>query len=307
MSYFSVSLIISFLLVLECCLCFLQYSAILASYNTLFSVTGSIINPNITAMYLALGFPMICYQIKVNKKAPKFFQAIMLVILSTLLMLKCRTAIMGFLICAVYLFFAFNNSHVVGLRNLGKNKKRVIVSMVSVISLFSFFILYNAKIASSESRIFIWKICSFLAIEKPIFGHGLGSFVREYNLAQAFHFQNNTTTLKEEFNSSYIRTGYNDYIQNFVEVGSLGSALYIIFLFSLIWIGIKCKSKDSSFHSAFAGVLIFIIMSLFNSLQYTVTLFALLIFYASTLIFKNKEQQDKLFNFKISNLFLEFS
>ncbi len=144
-------------------------------------------------------------------------------------------------------------------------------------------LLYNYKRASSDSRKLVWEISIGLGMEKPLTGHGLYSFEKNYNLAQAAYFASGQASEDEKFASSYIKVAYNDAVQNFVEGGIVGLLLYAVFLCSLLFAGTVTTVKSPEFHTAYTGVLTFGSMSFFNSVEYAIPVFGLFIFCASGL------------------------
>ena len=88
---------VAFIATLEGVWCILQYLDKIPSENLDFDVTGSFVNPNIVAMLLALCLPALLYLcFKTHPIYLKVIQYLMLLIVCIgLLLLECRTAILG--------------------------------------------------------------------------------------------------------------------------------------------------------------------------------------------------------------------
>ena len=281
----SICLGIQLLVFFEAIVCFLQYFGIYESKGEFFLVTGSLINPNITAMFFTMALPFVLYHVKHKRQAVRIFSWIALTLLFlSLLMLKCRTAIIGVAVIAVYLA---NKKFEILKRLIAYFQKPskinlIVASMLPLLVLITLsFSLYNYKKESADSRFTIWKISLQKGMENPIWGYGVHSFVKEYNLAQASFFASGQGTDEEKQSCSHIKIAYNDYIQNFVEGGGLGVFLYVCFLMLLVIPGLSRKNNSPEFHLAYSGVLAYGVMSMLNSAQYAIPVFALFIFCAA--------------------------
>ncbi|WET67878.1 O-antigen ligase family protein [Sphingobacterium sp.] len=150
--------------------------------------------------------------------------------------------------------------------NFLKNKILRIILAFIVPILFLFFV--NFKKDSSIGRVFIWKTCYNLILEKPIFGHGFASFEKVYNREQGNYFRN---IVKKDFAfkneevqlADHIEFPYNDFLEIFIEGGSIALLLYIIFICDSI-IGIfKIKLRDGDSFCAIIILLSFLVQSMF--------------------------------------------
>jgi len=87
---------VSVLAVFECVWCLLQYAGAINSLNEYIKVTGTWSNPNVTALFLAMAWPVVFWLMLSNKGIHKWVAAAILIVLTTaLILLKCRTAYLG--------------------------------------------------------------------------------------------------------------------------------------------------------------------------------------------------------------------
>ncbi len=158
-------------------ICFLQYLGVIKSLNSFFEVTGTWENPNVTAMFIAMAVP--CTFALFNDKRRYFQKAtlfILLLFISTLFILKCRTAIIG----AITGVIIIANSKYQLLQKAKIKQNRT--STILIASILLAFIIpvinhaYLAKKASADGRKLVWKISSGMVVHKPLFGYGYGSF-----------------------------------------------------------------------------------------------------------------------------------
>ncbi|OXA99258.1 hypothetical protein B0A81_21430 [Flavobacterium plurextorum] len=132
-------------------------------------MTGTWINPNVTAQFLAMCVPIFLYSFKENRK--KTYQAGFFLLVIALILLKCRAAFIGSMI-AVIVYFTLEYSFINWVRN--QRNKTVVKILVIIGLLFTLSIanqLYNSKKASSQGRAFIWKLSAMMVSEKPFFGY----------------------------------------------------------------------------------------------------------------------------------------
>jgi O-antigen polymerase len=282
------SRVTTLLVVLEAFVCYFQNFGWVKADTNSFNASGTLVNPNLTAMFIVMAAPLVIYNIKSDESKFKFIsQGTCFLIITTLLILQCRTAIIGGIIVTLY-FLNYQNK--LGLQLLSKfrktNKIKMVILFVLLVlaSILLLALLYYFKQGSSEGRLMIWRVATETGCKKIISGHGIQMFEKVYNLAQAIFFEDGQADKKEIFAASYIKIAYNDYLQNFVEGGLVGLLIYAGFIISLLashWLN---ASKTSEFHAAYSGVLIFSIMSFFNSVEYAIPVFALFMVYAGILV-----------------------
>lgn len=152
--------------------------------------------------------------------------------------------------------------------NYKLKRKEILISIFFII--FSFFALNNINsgetprnntinldLSSDESlnqRLGFYEYAIDLIIQKPIFGHGIGSW--KYESIKYVKYQDNG------FLIPYYT--HNDFLQLTVEIGVLGVLIYLIFLINILIVVIKQFRKDPFFIPSIITCIYFILNSLLN-------------------------------------------
>jgi len=243
--------------VAESAICILQYFGIYQQ-STFFVVTGSSANPNVTAMFLVLAFPLLIKQFVEAKKIKKILIALIaVVVLAVIIVLKSRAAYIGFVVVTSVLSVYYIKNRL--------NKILVLLIAVGILAaIFMSIRFFNFKEDSADGRLFVWKVSVQMITEQP-FGYGYGMIQGEYNAAQARYFAENQTTETEQRNATYMHNVMNDYLEMFIQGGIVGGTLYLLFVSLLIYYGIK-RIRKNLFYTA--GILAFAVMALFNFVFY---------------------------------------
>jgi len=289
--------IITLLALIECLICFGQYIKMLPSLNTFFPVTGSWENPNVTAMFLAMAVPAAYVALAFyNGLLKRATVAVIMLMVLTILLLQCRTAIIGLivelLIVSIYKF---------RLSGTFKTKaNRPLFILVTILSLAVIIpvakLAYKAKEASADGRKLIWKLSGQMIMNEPFAGYGYGTFEKYYNLKQAAYFKEGAGSEQEQKNAAFVHMGYNELLQNGVEGGVLGSLLLIFIFYSLLKVPVFKKhstnrenlqllSEQESYQYIiiYIGVAAFVVMSVFNFTLQAIPVLCLFIFYGAIL------------------------
>lgn len=141
---------------------------------------------------------------------------------------------------------------------LALNKKTLIVYLllISVLILTTYFLRPN----SAKGRVLIWKVSVEMIQDKPILGHGIDGFKRNY-----MHYQANYLKTKGNKTDKYLASNnyltYNEPIRILVEYGIVGLVVYLS-----IWciIFFKMGRKDFISITCKAIFLFYFIFSLFS-------------------------------------------
>ncbi len=237
---------ISILAGIESIYCILQFLEIIKTNNSSIKVTGSWVNPNITAMFLALILPFVLLSVldKLTKYRKVFVTLLTLIIVS-LILLKCRTAILGSLL-AVGLVLEWHYKVYGNFINRSSRKlifatTVLVILLITIVGYFSYYV----KKDSADGRKLIWSLSLKMIAEKPLFGFGYGSFERNYNLEQANYFSGDISTENEKVNASHTDMAYNEIIENAVEGGIFGYALFVAFIALTLHNGRKLLTLNS--------------------------------------------------------------
>lgn len=285
--------IIIIAVIIESLICIFQYVGFLDTFNQYFKVTGTSENPNIIAMFIAISIPCI-FTLSHNKHKfiRKSIPYVLIFLVGTLYLLECRSALLG---SAIGIFIILNHKYQLYTKVKDKKNHILLILTAFIIISISFPLAlhsYKAKQASADGRKLIWKVSAEMISHKPLFGYGYGAFERDYNLFQSRYFEKGDAQSNEINNAGFVKMAYNEVIQNTVEGGIVGGLLFIFMLFSLLYFPLKSNStkiQDSKHIAnnypivAYAGICIFITMSLVNFTIQALPVMFLFVIYSSIL------------------------
>lgn len=278
---------------LESVFCILQFFGFVESKNNFYTVTGTWNNPNVTAIFLSLTLPVNFFLLR-----SRFRNLIILNIVSlaaVLLMLKCRTAFIGFFVCSL-IYYSLEFRLLDWTRNKkNKNSLKALIVLAILVLTPTCISLYNAKKESADGRKFIWNLSLEMALEKPLTGYGYGNFEKEYNLFQADYIRKGAASDEEIRNAGPVIMPHNEIIHNLAEGGIIGLFLACSFFTSLF---LRFKNEKTNIENsipvqtvrssnkkimgvAYAGAGSFIAMSMVNSTLQIIPLIFMLIIYSS--------------------------
>jgi hypothetical protein len=216
---------VTILAIVESIIVFLQYLHIIPSKNPSFACTGTWVNPNVTATFLAMA---VFAGPDTSGKNKIISYAILAALLLAIVALKCRTA--G-VVAFIFIMGRYGPAIIAFLHaRSGLGKKTITVVLSVVFLALICFAAFRLKEASTYSRLQVWKNCFSLIKEKPLFGQGFGMFEKSYNL---FVAENNLPS------SGHVNMPYNDFLELAVTGGLVSVALWIAFLIASIRFCIK--------------------------------------------------------------------
>ncbi|MBK0384461.1 O-antigen ligase family protein [Pedobacter sp. SD-b] len=277
--------------ILESLICLLQYFKILNSKSNFFLVTGTWVNPNVTAMFLALVFPIGVYSIH-KSKYKKLLVGILILLFLAIVILQCRTALIGI---SISTFIQLNYNYKI-IEWLVNKKNRIAATLMMIVT-FSLILnvsksLYHSKQSSADGRKTIWKVAILMILEKPLTGYGYGSFERNYNLAQAHYIEKGKASGKELQQAGPVHMAYNELLQNTVEGGLIGLLLLLVTFVSILYIAYNKtilnfainKKRDKEFIACRSALIAFAVMSMVNFTMQAIPVMCLFIFYCAIII-----------------------
>ncbi|MBC7913330.1 MAG: O-antigen ligase family protein [Pyrinomonadaceae bacterium] len=294
--------IISLVASLEALVCILQYFGWVKSYSSYFIVTGTWVNPNVTAMCLAMSFPVILglYFKSSAKQQKRFIVSCLIILVCAILLLKCRTAYIGTIVgSVVVLHFQYN---LLGFLCNKKNRAGSVLAIVVILILFIPLIIsqYYSKKASADGRKLVWKMSFQMILDQPLTGYGFGNFEQAYNLHQAAYVKQGYASSEELVNVGYVKSAYNDFLENTVEGGIICLMIFVGLLFALLRFPRfgnyealqKCRIAPNSKAETevsgkliaigvYAGIIAFVAMSMFNFIFHAFPCMALFVIYAA--------------------------
>lgn len=248
------------------------------SYHYLFKTTGSFHNPGPYAGYLAVVLPAALYFILKNCKVSKLklkniffsfrsryvisiitFIAIIVILPATMSRASWVAAAGGCFFVGV--FFLLQKDRKVTLKELYRKYKNKIL-LISFISIFAIglcsLFIYNVKKDSADGRILIWKVSSQLLSANRI-GVGLGNFPGVYGEQQAKYFESGQASDHERYIAGNPEYAFNEYLQIYIELGTIPFIFFILAIASTIYIGIK--RRRIALTGSFISLLIFSFLS----------------------------------------------
>ena len=273
-----VAIVFSGIGLLEAGWCILQFVRLLPPANSVFPISGSFDNPNITAMYLTAILPFLLFN---DKKKSTLWIAVW-VILTAIFILKCRTAYLGVL---VILLYYLSQAPIISYTKRWSKPTKIAFTVCALFILFiGAFQLYHLKKDSADGRRFIWKITTQMITERPVFGYGYGLFAKNYNLQQVKYFKENNGTVQERQNARHVYNAFNEYLEQTAKGGIIGGVFFVVFLIILIAQSYRYKNKV-----ALAILLAIGTMSLTNYVQAALPIWILLLTVAALLASDSKK------------------
>ena len=276
---------IAFLCGIENLYCLLQKAGVLSSLNQYFKVTGSWSNPNVTAMFLAMCFPVLLLMVLETKTwQKKLFLALAFNTILSLVLLKCRSAIIGAGVASV-IFLSFKYGYFKKVKQWKMISKALVITAILPVLFLLAVIAYHSKKDSADGRKLIWKLSAEMIAEKPL-GYGYGHFEKEYNLHQAQYFRSGKATDDEFRNVGFVQMAYNEIFENAVEGGIPGLLLFIGLLVFLLIVPIARKPTNDInpfflVNAPYAGIAAFAIMSVLNFTVQAIPVMAVFILFSA--------------------------
>lgn len=232
---------------------------IFSFFNSENIFTGISMNRNISSFSLLIKLPFIIFLLSKPKPISfkPFIKIIEIILIVSIVLLQSRAAIfsMALIYLIILLFYKTRKSHlIISIFSL-------IISLLLLINFSSSFInqktLNPINIFQDESfnqRTEYYSKAFNLFIEKPIIGHGLGS----WKIESLRGISSSNDNLIVPF---YV---HNDFLQILVEVGLIGLVIYLLLFFSSISRIIKGWNKVTIYQYLFLSILIFLINSNLN-------------------------------------------
>lgn len=215
---------------LQATIIYLQMIGLASSNHNTFSVTGTFDNLAPVGGLLAICASLALHQ---SFYSPKRFPwgVITCYLLLACVLTDSRAALLGFIVATVVVLL-------VRFRIPNKLLRRTIHIGLPFLGLLLITGLYLYRPQSANGRLLIWKICiKHIIAEKPLLGHGIGGFHREYMPAQAEYFASGCATETETLLAADNTFPFNEFVRIACEFGIIGVLLTIIVLFVIIYSG----------------------------------------------------------------------
>ncbi|WP_159518343.1 O-antigen ligase family protein [Sunxiuqinia indica] len=255
-----------------------QFAGWLPSSHRYFTITGSFDNPAGFTSVLAAVFPLGLYLLY-NLKGWKRCGLIIcqLIILSGIIFSGSRTGILAVALAfIVFILLEYRER----LLKLVLPRKLVLLP-IAIALLWGCYFLYQQKKNSANGRLLIWQVSWQMIKDKPLLGHGYGSFQTEYMDYQAVYFNKHPNSGLAML-ADNVKHPFNEFLKVTVEFGFAG-LLTIIGLYAVIvYRAIKSKDDWSSF--LLSGLTSISIFACFSYPFHYAPVWLMLVFYLSLLL-----------------------
>lgn len=219
----NVAVIIVFVCLVQAIYGILQYYMIVYTPNT-FKVVGSFDNPAGFAASLVVGLPF-----SLSFKSSKVLKCLRLlasgVIIAAVVLSESRAGILAIILSSAIYLFSKN-------KNIVRYKFRY--SIIGIITMLIMgVLLFFYKKNSALGRILIWENSIEMISDKPMVGHGSGSFLSKYMIYQANNFEYNPDSLLSKL-ADNVSHPFNEYLFLTVEYGVIGLLILVLALILII-------------------------------------------------------------------------
>lgn len=213
---------------------FLQLHGFVDSNHSLFSMTGSFLNPGPYSGYIAMIIPIALYQSLISKGIRRYVAlGILGMILCMLPAGMSRSAWLGAALSSCIVILQVKKWPD-SIRNYRQRHNRLfalgIIGNMGVIIIVASS-LFMLKEDSAYGRLFIWKNAWHSIVKAPLAGSGSATFSIVYPDAQAAYFKSGDYTETEERVAGNPEYAFNEYVQMLVEGGLILLTLFVIWIF----------------------------------------------------------------------------
>lgn len=191
----------------------------LESQHTNFEVTGHLGNPGPLGGYLSVCFIVCFYFLCITWQSKRRWMLIMSIVscvitMSGIILSDSRAAVLGLLIGGFYLIYTRN---IVIIRQHWF--KIICVSCFAFILCLA--LMYQYRPLSANARLLVWRVSTNMLADRPLIGHGIGSFSWKYMLYQASYFEKKKD-MSEVMVADNVAYTYNELLHLTVETGIMG-------------------------------------------------------------------------------------
>ena len=223
------------------------------SNHSLFRLTGSFFNPGPYSGYLAVIQPVCLWAALKFQKGMHYFAWICVgAILLVLPAGMSRSAWMAAVVACGWVYWeeriGWRKTKAVYIRY--KNATIPFIVIVAILAGCAIAGGYGMKRDSADGRLLMWKVTGKAIAGHPVTGTGLGGFPEAYAEAQAEYFKSGKATEKEKRVAGCPEYAFNEYLQVGLEQGIGGLIVFVAWLGSIVYYGIRNRQ-----HGAAGGVL----------------------------------------------------
>lgn len=243
----------------------LQFISVFHSNNQFFHITGGFNNPGPFGGYMALSLLLGLYSLKQVKSSTckchnSLLEFGLFIVFVSLIISQSRAAWLSLILAFLYIAHTkFGIS--IGQHVHKKIYRRGLKFGLVIILIAILFFLFHLKFASSISRIYIWKIaCSIITKDNFLLGIGYDTFSPSYMTAQEEYFLEHPSSPYANY-ADNILFCFNDILQNFVELGLIGTLLLGFALFFIFKAESPNKALSRTLKSVVLSVFVFSLFS----------------------------------------------
>lgn len=216
---------------------YLQWAGILAPTDLRYTITGPYPNSSVyggmLGLLLAIMIPAICpaNNLQANRRIKTVAVFTLAFALPALVASNARAAWLAVGAAVIYSLYAGYRKKIAELAG----RTKVLIIFFLTVSLIPVAVsLYRMKPDSAEGRVLIWKVSLQMIRNKPLTGFGREGFEARYMHYQAKYLKENGTE-KEKLLAGNNHLVFNEPIRVMVEYGIMGFALYVAFMYCLLF------------------------------------------------------------------------
>lgn len=236
----------------------LQICGAVGSNHELFEITGFLGNPGQLGGFQAVAFvsALTLYAQRRSRRWKTLISASAALIFFSLILSDSRAGFVAAIVGAIILTY---KSWLANIKSIGWFYP--VALCLFCLSVW-FFYLYRPE--SVNARLFIWRACAEMFMDKPILGFGIGGFNMNYML-----YQGEYISLYNDMDFSTIADNvsypYNEFIHILIEQGIIGFALFVLMIAIGIW---ECRDN----HRQCAPLIALLVFSTFSYPSYKLAL-----------------------------------
>ena len=232
----------------------LQIAGAAETASPLFGITGSFFNPGPYAGFLAmsvlcaLSFGMICLRKKIKGCRAIFAVCVLSAVFMATVMIVANSRASILALCGGFLWYFL-------CKFKGKiNWKHMLI--VGVALSMVIVCLYLHRKDSANGRLLVWRVSADMVFDAPLFGHGIGSFDKEYMIYQGEYFGENPDSGYVQV-AGYTKFPYNEFIHISTEQGAVGLVLLILMIYTALYNTRKSSEYEACVGSIIVGWIVF--------------------------------------------------
>lgn len=218
------------------------------SNHSLFRLTGSFFNPGPYSGYLAVMLPVCLWTALRFQKGMHYFGWVCVgAILVVLPAGMSRSAWIAAIVACGWVYWTerigWEKTKAVYIRY--KNAAIPFFVIVILLAGCAFAGIYGLKRDSADGRLLMWKVTGKAIARHPVTGTGLGGFPEAYAEMQGQYFRTEAATGKEKLVAGCPEYAFNEYLQIGLEQGIGGLIVFVLWLGSMGYYGIRNRQNGA--------------------------------------------------------------